>query len=391
MVNQDQVLDIGSIELNRLRALKAEPKFHPLNFYPGAPTETLRINAEEHVNRLLDRLIDALPDHPTKRFLMAQFELALAGFQQSDTEERERFFQYLEQVMEITGVESSDGLLNSWMYGFDPSAPPAAVNLGLQRDQERHPLRRILLSLSFFGVLLFGGALVLSFLNPLLVERGAREVVRIEVERNVGARIDSLSQSRIAGFARRTLENTDGDIERSQRAIRNEVPNKVAAVMAAMLASDCECRKRLGEYIKHAESTHLSSLTQVRERLASLIESAYASVTGNLIREFRIFAASNAVAFALLGAITLIRKNAVLQLALAAVVLVGAVIVTGSVYLFNQNWLHTIVFGQYVGLAYCFYLTGIAALLADVLFNRARVTTQLVNLILGMAGSMVTC
>jgi hypothetical protein len=78
------------------------------------------------------------------------------------------------------------------------------------------------------------------------------------------------------------------------------------------------------------------------------------------------------------------------QLILPAIVLVGAVIVTGGLYLFNQNWLHTVVFGQYVGLAYIVYLASAALLLADIVFNRARVTTRLVNLTLQSVGSVAT-
>ncbi len=107
------------------------------------------------------------------------------------------------------------------------------------------------------------------------------------------------------------------------------------------------------------------------------------------MREFRVFTGSNAIAFALLGVVTLLRRNATLQLALPAVVLAGAVVVTGSLYLFNQNWLHTIVFGEYVGLAYAAYLAGVALLLADVVFNRARITTRMVNVVLQSVGSAV--
>jgi hypothetical protein len=251
-------------------------------------------------------------------------------------------------------------------------------------------MRITLQILSFLGVLVFGGAFALSFLDPLLIERAAREVVRIEVERRVGEKIDTLSNSRIAGFGKRALQNTEIDIARTQRAIREEVPRKVADVVANMLNADCECRKRLVEYAQRAENEQVSSLTQARERLVGLAESAYASVTRNLLREFRIFAGSNAVAFALLGIIALVRRTATLQLVLPAAVSIGAVLITGGLYLFNQNWLHTIVFAQYLGLGYMVYLSCVALLLADVLLNRARVTTQIVNLALQAVGSAAT-
>lgn len=248
-------------------------------------------------------------------------------------------------------------------------------------------LQRILIALSLLGVLLFGGAYALSFLNPPLIERAAREVVRIEIERRVGEKIDSLSNSRLAGFAQRELRKTQVDIAMTEKSIRDKVPEQVANVIASMLNADCECRKRLVQNAQRAERERLYSLTQVRDRLGDLVESAYASVAHDLLREFRIFTASNAVAFGLLGVIAILRRRATLQLFLTAVVLIGAVAITGSLYLFNQSWLHTIMFGQYVGLAYVFYLAGVALLLADVSFNRARVTTRIVNGVLDLVGS----
>lgn len=248
-------------------------------------------------------------------------------------------------------------------------------------------MRRVILIISLLGTVLFGGAFALSFVNPLLIERTAREIVRIEVEQKIGEKIDHLSNSHIVKLAQRALLRTDDEIERTQKAIREEIPSKVANVVAEMLNADCECRKRLVEYAQRSEAKRLSSLAQVRERLVNLIESAYASVTRSLMRELRIFTASNSAAFALLGVVTLVRRKATLQLALPAVVLLGAVAVTGSLYLFNQNWLHTIVFGQYVGLAYSTYLASVALLLADIVFNRARVSTQIVRLAFDVVGS----
>lgn len=227
----------------------------------------------------------------------------------------------------------------------------------------------------------------MSFLNPLLVERAAREAVRVEVERRVGQKIDGLSNSRIAALAELALQKTEVDIEDVKRVIRAELPRKVASIVADMLDADCECRKRLVEYAQRAESERLTSLLQVRDKLVGLIESTYASVASHLMREFRIVTASNAIAFAVLGVVTGTRRKATLQLVLPALVLVGAVLVTGGLYVFNQNWLHTVIYGQYVGLAYALYLAGVALLLADVFFNRARVTTRMVNAAFQAVGS----
>jgi hypothetical protein len=255
-------------------------------------------------------------------------------------------------------------------------------------------LHKVLFALSLFGLIFFGGAYVLSFINPPLIERAAREVVRIEIESRAGEKIDSISNSRLNILAQRALQKTENDIEQARKSIHAELPQKVADVMVLMLNPDCECRKRIAVDMKKSEYEGLGSLFQVKERLQVFIESAYASVALDLMREFRIFTASNALAFAVLGIVAIIRRRASLQLFLVAVVLIGAVLTTGSLYLFNQNWLHTVMFGDYVGMAYAAYLLTVALLFADVAFNRARVTTAIINMaanIVGSAFSAIPC
>jgi hypothetical protein len=255
-------------------------------------------------------------------------------------------------------------------------------------------MRSLLLMLGLLGTLLFGAAFTLSYANPLLIERAARELVRMEVERRTGEQMDALLDSRIATMAKRQLQRIDADIDRSRQALRNEVPRKVAQVIADMLDADCACRKRLADNAMGAESERLSALTTTRDRLRTLIESTYASVARKLMREFRIFTGSNAAAFALLVLVTLTRRRAGLQLALPAIALIGAVAATSGLYLFKQNWLHTIIFDDYTGFAHMAYLAIVAALLADILLNRGRVTTRIVNAFLrafGSAASAVPC
>ena len=195
-------------------------------------------------------------------------------------------------------------------------------------------------------------------------------------------------------LAQRALGKTDAEIDIAKREFAEGLSRKVAEVVGNMLNTDCECRKRLVEYATKADEERLSSLGQARERLVSLIESAYSSVTKNLMREFRIFTASNSLAFALLALVTFVRRGAALQLALPAIVLLGATLTTSGLYLFSQDWLHTILYSQYVGLAYAGYLAAVASGLADIVFNRARITTTLINIafqVIGSAAHAVPC
>jgi hypothetical protein len=255
-------------------------------------------------------------------------------------------------------------------------------------------MRRAILVFSLLGAVLFGAALVVSYTQPLLVERAARELLRIEVQSQVDESVVALSNSRIASFAARALHRTDEQIARQRQQLRAAASRRTEEILGFMLREDCACRLLLDELARDAGRNALAAQLQARDRLSDFIEATYASVSRDLLREFRIFTGSNALAFALLALVAFVRKRAKLQLLLPALAVLGAFGLTGGLYLFNQDWLHTIVFGDYLGWGYAAYLAGVALLLGDILLNRARVTTHIVNAALnlvGAAASAVPC
>ena len=120
----DQSLIVTPEVLQRLSTLRSESKFNEENLYPGAPTEEIRLNAERAVNTMLDRLAVGLRQSPRKSYVLSEFLEMLKAFEHEDTEEREQACTYCERVMGILGIASSDGALNTWLYGFDPEQKP---------------------------------------------------------------------------------------------------------------------------------------------------------------------------------------------------------------------------------------------------------------------------
>ena len=118
----DKDLVITSAVLQKLIALRAEPKFHKDwdRFYSGAPTEEIRRKAESAMNKMLERLLTGIKKSPKKSYVLAEFSELLNSFVHHDSEEREECCEYCERVMKLLEIESSDGLLNTWLYGFDP-------------------------------------------------------------------------------------------------------------------------------------------------------------------------------------------------------------------------------------------------------------------------------
>jgi hypothetical protein len=54
--------------------------------------------------------------YPTKQFVLSEFSKTLAELP-TDTEDRGCLLWYLEGIMDVLGIESSDGLINCWLYG----------------------------------------------------------------------------------------------------------------------------------------------------------------------------------------------------------------------------------------------------------------------------------
>ncbi|MDG0852629.1 hypothetical protein [Roseateles puraquae] len=240
---------------------------------------------------------------------------------------------------------------------------------------------RALLALCAAGLALFGGLLFVSYAAPLTIERLARDAIQLEVERRVGARIDALSDTRLAGLARKALEKTSAEAAAAEAALRQQVPRRVANLVADMLKADCECRKRLARRLQEAAEAHLDTLRDAEARLTDWIEHGYATTRAQLLQELRIFSAVNALCLLLLGSLCLWRRPTTPQLMLVAATVLSAAVVVGGFYLFKQDWLHTLVFGTYVGWGYAAYLAAVTGLFADIAFNEARISANLLNAI----------
>jgi len=95
---EDAPLFIVPRVLDALRAYRAAPRLD------GVPAAEL--------DGLLDRLLAGIERHPTKFWVLKQFQKSLLAVDNQDAEERERFRHALERIMDIVGIEDSDGFLS---------------------------------------------------------------------------------------------------------------------------------------------------------------------------------------------------------------------------------------------------------------------------------------
>lgn len=250
-------------------------------------------------------------------------------------------------------------------------------------------VRRLALVLGALGCVVFTLALTASFVSPSFVERAAKQAIRQEVEKRVREKIGVLDENFLLRQAQVLAHGQSERISQAQQALAQHLPERLSQVIAEMSDLDCECRKKVEAGVRGGLEGEVAGASAIREKLTVLIRTKYMETARQVVREFRIFTGTNALVFGLLAAAVLLKPRAGLHLLPSAALLLIAALVTGYLYLFNQDWLHTLVFNDFVGWGYLAYLGGAFALLADVVLNKARVTTEVLSLVLDAAGSAV--
>ena len=238
-------------------------------------------------------------------------------------------------------------------------------------------LRRAIMLFSLAGSLFFVTAFVASFVSPGFVERVAKELIRQQVEKRVHEKIESLSDNVLVSKARALARQHETELSQVKDSLARNLPERINTVVAEMFDLDCECRRTTEQLIRDGYERRISLLSQGKEKLTEFIRVKYMQVASELTREYRIFTATHAFVFLFLSAVALMKRQASLLLLPPALVLLLASLINGYLYLFNQNWLHTILFSDYVGFAYVAYMAVVFAFLCDIAFNRCRVIRKI--------------
>ena len=117
------MISVNPERVIHLEALLEEKKFVESSayFYPGAPDEVTRLQAELVINAAIVRILKASESEMSEEAFWDIIEVAAREFSVMDSEEMDRGFTYIEQIMDVFEIASSGGRLNQWRYGFDPT------------------------------------------------------------------------------------------------------------------------------------------------------------------------------------------------------------------------------------------------------------------------------
>lgn len=260
----------------------------------------------------------------------------------------------------------------------------------MRSGKRRAELREWILFLGLVGAAWFALLLTVSYLQPILLETWARKAIADEVEQSVGEQLGRLDNSSLTRAAERLAGRNADAIAGAGEELARELQARVAAATEKMLDPSCPCRIRTQGENRDAIAGKASALRQVNIRLSELINSKYLEVSQSLLREVRIFSSANAAVFLMLALTAWTWKGRAAGLVAPSFVLLGAATLVGGTYLFSQNWLQTILLGDYVGLWYFPYLLVAFGFMLDLVFNRARVSRTLAHAMAAVAGAVVS-
>ena len=91
--------------------------------YTGVLDPVLRMRLNTQVDSTIGKFVRSVQRKASRKEYLALLASEISGFDraQLDTEDAEHVAANFERIIDCIGLESSDGVLNNWMYGFDPN------------------------------------------------------------------------------------------------------------------------------------------------------------------------------------------------------------------------------------------------------------------------------
>lgn len=112
-------MQVPATASQKLQAFKVLPKFEPDELYTGAWPAEVRPVLHSVLNQSADDFLAITASGPTQERYRQAIAAGLGKIDPTelDTEDRGRVAEQYQNLMDIVGLQSSDGLLNKFVYG----------------------------------------------------------------------------------------------------------------------------------------------------------------------------------------------------------------------------------------------------------------------------------
>jgi hypothetical protein len=250
-------------------------------------------------------------------------------------------------------------------------------------------------------MILFVALFVLTFADPHTVEKSAKGFIEWKLKNDVNKKIDAIRwpesqtlEKFLGNKAKALNQKADAKLTAYKQMLKNDVPAIMAGQLAKVRDLDCECRQKWKERLTSYITFEIATAERAKEKLADFMQAKYMGIVAKLTMDVRIFLGINALVFIFLFMASFLKPKATEHLFLPGTLLLLSTAICSYFYLFEQNWFYTILYNDYTGFGYLAYLLIVFGILCDIVFNKARITTELINALanaLGSAFSVAPC
>lgn len=256
-------------------------------------------------------------------------------------------------------------------------------------------IRGLNIFLSAAGVLVFGGLLLFVTLDKEGYQRQVETFVMAEVERRIDQTIDPGFTEGLIQATGILSERLRKQAEAMEAQLRGGIHDFVNAVIENYCDEDCLGRCEGACVERQTLETALTviyekSLNWTKigiERLRQRVEDKYASTHAELRADVLIFLSSSLAVMLTALMLALFKGQASRHLLPISFILMLSTLFVASWYLFGQNWLLVVIYSDYWGWGYLTTLGWLFLWQCDIVFNRARITREVIYFFVGIAGS----
>ncbi|PLY07669.1 MAG: hypothetical protein C0625_05695 [Arcobacter sp.] len=242
-----------------------------------------------------------------------------------------------------------------------------------------------------FGTILFCAIFIYSFTSPYKIEKHATGFIKKQIQYQVNEKIDnfgkSSSENKLIKFSQKILKKNHERINKLKLALKNKLPEKIASTVAIMQDLNCECRNRYSKFVKNVLDETILNLEEINKKIVTFMKMKYMQIVQSIINDFRIFSGSNLLFFLLALILLFLKPQANSQLTLVAGLLFLSTVICSYFYIFEQDWFYNIIYQDFFGYFYLLYMGIVFLFLCDIIFNKARITTRIINFIANIIGS----
>ena len=245
--------------------------------------------------------------------------------------------------------------------------------------------------ITLFLTIVYGFIFILSLTSTDTIRVGAKEFIKYQISKEIHTKIDKLNDNKLVKYIKNKSKEKNTKLQKYKEFLKKHLSSTVNKITEKLSKEECECRKMRRNFVSSFLTTKINNTKKAISHLKEFIHYKYINITSKLIKDIQIASASSFLAMLLISSLLFFKSKLSVQINLLSLLMLLSTLAGTWLYIFKQNWFYTIIYNDYIGFWYMGYLAIVFLLIADIVFNKARVTTELLNAFFSAIGSAFSC